>query len=170
MRAARVSRREPELTGLPGYLVELFEALRPVAGRLDASLVSPDSGLQDNEGVVELTVQPRGNRSPALHLHAAARDCTLIVGEGEVLQWHGPPQETEGLVADVLELVARFLSGVTVVERYNRFNQLLRTEYYYGPDEEPNPACAFGHSSYPLVFPRGVHRTVKRHFRFLQAE
>ncbi len=155
------------MSELAGYQLELLAALRPLVGRLDPRLVTPRSGLQAGGGVVELVVEPPGERVPTLFLHAAADDCTVGIAEGEVLEWHGGPQHTEDLVSHVLELVARYLSGVTVIERYNRFDRLLRTEYYYGADEQPSLVCRLARSSRPLVFPRGVQRTVKRQFRFL---
>jgi hypothetical protein len=152
---------------------ELLERLTPLLERLDPNKVTPQSGVRVREverrPLVEVVLEPPGERVPGLWLSAGPDQLVLGIAGGEALECHHDPGPGSELIDTVVGLTARFLSGVTVLEHCNRRGHAVRTEYFFGTDSEAAPASRIG-TSRRFVFPWTITGTVKRTFRFLKEE
>jgi hypothetical protein len=154
------------------YQQQLVERLAPVLDRIDDARVSASSGLAARKAGKKwellLTVEARATGVPALMLAARPDQCILGFANSEILECHHDPGTDPGPVDEVVTLIERYLSGITVIESYNSRGRIVRTDYFYGLDSELAATSKIGSDSRLLVFPRRVARTVKRTFRFLR--
>ena len=68
----------------------------------------------------------------------------------------------------VVKSTERYLEGITILESYNRYEKLIRKEYFFSVNTESDEKCRIGVTSYFLIFPRKVCSTRKKTFRFLK--
>ena len=159
--------------GLPPYAQELFRRLIPILKRLDPNQLSERSFIaveeQRKESILVLKVDPSDENIPFLVLRAYPDHCYLGLADSEYLEAHRIPSDWQELVNQVISETEKYLSGVTIVERYNHKNKLIGKTYFYGIDSENDKSLAIGNSSF-LFFPRKVASIVKRTHRFFKEE
>lgn len=155
------------------YQQALVDALQSLAERVDSAKTTRESGLMvetSGQGsVVRFVVEAADSRISGVYLFAGPRQCTLGFAEAEVLECHSDPDTNSELVPQIVGLIERYLSGVTLVRHLGENGRVLKTEYFFGLDAAGQTESRIGGSWIPSLFGR-VDQTEVISTRLLKIE
>jgi len=156
------------------YVQRLFQELRPLIENLDPSKIGDESKIEisplKNDWSLNILIKPKEKNISALDIYASKAQCILGYAEAEQIECHkDPASNADSLIKAVVSHTATYLNGVTVVEYYNKKNNLFMKRYYYGIDTENESDKLIGTWSNFLRFFSKVHATKKSSYKFTKS-
>jgi hypothetical protein len=157
---------------LAPYARRLVEGLGPLLGRFDETKLSAKSSVeirQERRGwMLELRIDAADPDIPFLNLIASNGQCILGYADSEQIECHSDPDADQDLIPMVLDAIAAYLNGITIVEHYNKNDRLVKKEYLFGIEGEAPSKRRFGVGPYPLIFPKQITSSKTRTYRFFR--
>lgn len=157
---------------LSPYAQRLVEGLLPLLERIDSEKIDAKSAFEITRGrdgwVLHIFINSIDPDIPFLDLFASKGQCILGFAESEQIESHSAPDKDKDLVAQVLEAIAAYLNGITILEHYNKNNRVVKKEYFFGMDSESQRERQIGTSYHPFVFPKKVASVEKKVFKFFK--
>jgi hypothetical protein len=144
--------KSEDVSKLPAYVIKLFEALKPVLEKIDPDKIDKEESYikiepDGKQYRLTIVIDPKDKRVSQFDISACKGYFILGLAESEYMEDHSSPEkEAEELIKQVVSVVDRYISGITVVEHYDKRNIEFKKEYYWGVDSQPKKENLIGRS------------------------
>jgi hypothetical protein len=131
-----------EIDKLAPYSRKLFEALQPliaciIPDTLDRNRSTIEILPSKRFHILEIEITAKAHRIPPLRMTSSGDYCILDLFEHEEVECHSSAERYgDRLIKDIVPLVSQYLSGITILEHYDKKNRVFRRDYYYGINTE----------------------------------
>ena len=160
------------LGSLPLYAKKMFEELKPVLEKVNEDKIDTDKSkiiIEENNKswILNITIISKDKRIPMLDLFASKNQCILGLAEHEEIECHTNPEKAANLIKEIISSTKKYLSGITILEHYDKNNKVFRKTFYYGVDTEGMKENRIGCSLYGFHFFTRSNRTEKITYSFI---
>ena len=157
---------------LAPYAQRLLEGLAPVFARLDETKLAATSSIEirkERHGwMLDVRIDAADPDIPCLSLRADSSQCTVGFADGDQIEVHSDPDTHLDLVPAALQAITAYLSGITIVEHYNKNSRVVKSECFLGVERNGQALRPIGTSTYPLQFPKKISSSKTTVFQFVK--
>lgn len=144
-----------QISILPNYVQSIIQEMKQIFVGVDLNKISDKSKIEItesyNEPTLEMSIIPINEHVDDISLFASKSQCILGLFGVEYLECHHDADRDITLTDEVIELIKKYLEGITVYVLYNNKNEIIRKKADFGTNSlEYNPkSCLLG-----WLFPR----------------
>lgn len=147
---------------LSPFCKKLLKEILPDLKKIDSSKLSEKSKIaingKNNTSILNIEIKAKDTHIPDLYIDASEDHCFLGLFDHEEVEYYGNTNlKADELIKTIKTILKKYLSGITIIEYYNKKGGILKKDYYYGLTSKLKEENKVGNSIYYRNFFQKTH-------------